>query len=327
MKKSIKIFLPVLLFMFCCLLKAENVNAATVGTATDNIAYQKSVEVSSTESSEYSGYKAVDGDNSTRWSSAYADNQYIIVDLGVGKEITGVKLAWEAAYAGSYQVQTSSDYNNWTTVYSNYNAKGGTESINFNAKARYVKVYCMKRATQYGFSLYELEIFGQEEKYNENNEVQDIKIVDPNAVDTAKSLFVYLKEVGKNNLLFGHQNDNSEAIVKTNGIVSDTYHTVGAYPAITGFEMSYAVNNPSYYSDLVKQAYRNNSIPTLCDHMPNFSSSGNTYADIMPGGRDHSKFLDRLNSTAEFALSCVDDKGNLIPIIYRPFHENSGNWF
>lgn len=130
-----------------------------VGMIGENIAYRKPVEVSSEESSEYSGSKAVDADGTTRWASAFADEQYIIVDLEETKNISGVKLSWEAAYASQYQIQVSNDYDNWTTVYSNYDAVGGTRYINVNAAARYVKVYCIRRATQYGFSLYEFEIY------------------------------------------------------------------------------------------------------------------------------------------------------------------------
>lgn len=171
---------------------------------------------------------------------------------------------------------------------------------------------------------------------NASGEITEVKLTDSDATAAVRSLYVYLQEVGKNNLLFGHQTDNSESIVKKDNIVSDTYHTVGAYPAITGFEMGNIVMDMDYYVRLVQQAYKNNSVATVCDHMPNFSSEATgstwsdmtpTYAHIMPGGKDHEKFLQRLDQMAEFALSCVDENGELIPIIYRPFHENSGMWF
>ncbi len=165
---------------------------------------------------------------------------------------------------------------------------------------------------------------------------REIKLVDADAVESVNSLYRYLQDVGKKYLLFGHQSDNAEGIVRKEGIISDTFHTVGAYPAITGFEMLNVVEDEDKYVELVKRAYKNYSIATLCDHMPNFSSTAAistcydmtpVYEDIMPGGKDHDKFLARLDITAEFAHYCRDDNGNLIPIIYRPFHENSGTWF
>ena len=159
-----------------------------------------------------------------------------------------------------------------------------------------------------------------------------VELVDADAAASVRSLFVYLQEAGRDNLLFGHQTDNSESIVKKDGITSDTYHTVGAYPAITGFEMSSMARNQEYYVQLVQAAYKNNSIATICDHMPNFSGGSYsdmtpTYEHIMPGGKDQEKFLERLDQTAAFAKACVDENGEPIPIIYRPFHENSGMWF
>jgi len=127
-----------------------------------NLALNKPVTVSSAESASYAGANAVDGNIGTRWSSAYADQQYIIVDLGAQKAISSVVLRWEAAYAKQFQIQTSNDNNTWTTVYSNYNGTGGTNTITFSATARYVKVYAFQRATAYGYSLYELEVMGDD---------------------------------------------------------------------------------------------------------------------------------------------------------------------
>ena len=143
-------------------------NATTSGT--ENIAYKKNVTVSSTESSSYAGANAVDADGNTRWSSSYADNQNFVVDLGSNYSVSSFKIAWEAAYASQYQIQVSTDNSTWTTVYENYSATGGTQTINISAtNARYVKVYCIKRATAYGFSIYEFEVYGNASGNTSNN--------------------------------------------------------------------------------------------------------------------------------------------------------------
>ncbi len=130
-------------------------------TAGENLAYMKTATASSTESGSYPASSAVDANGNTRWSSSYADNQNLIIDLGAAQNVSSVKIAWEAAYASQYQVQVSNNYSTWTTVYENYNGKGGTETINFSpVNARYVKLYCIKRATAYGFSIYEFEVYG-----------------------------------------------------------------------------------------------------------------------------------------------------------------------
>jgi hypothetical protein len=132
------------------------------GISAPNLAYQRPVTVSSVESSAHAGALAVDDDRSTRWSSAYADNQFITVDLGATYNISRVYLAWEAAYAQSYQLQVSTDNISWTTVRSVQGKASAAPDThaNLSAAARYVRVNCLTRATSYGFSLLELEVYG-----------------------------------------------------------------------------------------------------------------------------------------------------------------------
>ena len=112
-----------------------------------NIALGKNIQVSSAENATVGGDKIVDNDTSTRWSSEFTDNQYCQIDLGKNYRINKVTFNWEAAYAKAYKVQTSTDGNNWNTVYETSNCKGGEESIVFDATTcRYVKMQGVKRA-------------------------------------------------------------------------------------------------------------------------------------------------------------------------------------
>ncbi|MFB7950561.1 discoidin domain-containing protein, partial [Kitasatospora phosalacinea] len=76
------------------------------------------VTASSVENAGTPASAAVDGDNGTRWSSAAADPQWIQVDLGAGATLSQVVLRWETAAAKAYQLQTSTDGANWTSVHS-----------------------------------------------------------------------------------------------------------------------------------------------------------------------------------------------------------------
>ena len=60
--------------------------------------------------------RAVDEDSDTRWSSAAADDQWWQVDLGSLRTVDTVELNWEAAYASSYEIQTSTDGVNFATA-------------------------------------------------------------------------------------------------------------------------------------------------------------------------------------------------------------------
>jgi hypothetical protein len=116
--------------------------------------------VSSTEAGANVGSNAVDGVTTTRWSSLYADPQWISVDLGSARAITRVRLNWEAAFGRAYQIQTSPDNANWTPVYSTSTSDGGIDDVTVTGSGRYVRIYGTQRATQWGYSLWELDIYG-----------------------------------------------------------------------------------------------------------------------------------------------------------------------
>ncbi|MDV9189063.1 discoidin domain-containing protein [Streptomyces sp. SR27] len=103
---------------------------------------------------------AVDGDPGTRWSSAFADPQWIQVDLGAPAALSRVDLRWEAAYGTAYRIETSGNGTDWTTAYSTANGPGGNESLAVTGTARYVRVHGTTRATGYGYSLWEFQVYG-----------------------------------------------------------------------------------------------------------------------------------------------------------------------
>src|SRR3984957_8669859 len=115
---------------------------------------------SSVQSASYPASAAVDGNTGTRWSSAFSDPQWLQVDLGSSASITQVVLQWEAAYATAFQTQTSSDGTNWTTIYSTTTGTGGTQTLNVTGTGRYVRMYGTARATAYGYSLWEFQVYG-----------------------------------------------------------------------------------------------------------------------------------------------------------------------
>ncbi|MYW46683.1 beta-1,3-glucanase family protein [Streptomyces sp. SID161] len=115
---------------------------------------------SSVENGTFPAGAAVDGNSGTRWSSAFADPQWLQVDLGSTQQLSRVTLAWEAAYAKAFQIQTSTDAQNWTTRYSTSTATGGAQNLAVTGSGRYVRVLGTTRATQYGYSLWEFQVYG-----------------------------------------------------------------------------------------------------------------------------------------------------------------------
>ncbi|WP_443071613.1 discoidin domain-containing protein [Streptomyces sp. NBC_01477] len=120
----------------------------------------KTATASSTENAGTPASAAVDGNTGTRWSSAAADPQWLQVDLGATATISSVTLNWESAYGKAFKIQTSADGSNWTDVYSTTTGTGGVQTLNVTGSGRYVRVYGTTRATGYGYSLWEFQVFG-----------------------------------------------------------------------------------------------------------------------------------------------------------------------
>jgi Tol biopolymer transport system component len=108
---------------------------------------------------------AFDGNTtSTRWDSiegSAAGTQWLKVDLGSIRTITGVDLYWDAG-AKVYSIQTSNDGVNWTSIYSTSKgaAWGHVSLANLKGSGRYVRMYGTQRATQWGYSLDEMQVWG-----------------------------------------------------------------------------------------------------------------------------------------------------------------------
>ncbi|WP_394846519.1 family 20 glycosylhydrolase [Pendulispora brunnea] len=145
----------------------DTVGSAPSGTdvKSDDLALGRPVTVSSTETPNFPGTRAVDGTHATRWSSEASDAQWMQIDLGSRKSVRKVILNWEAAYATSYELQISDDASSWTTIYATTKGRGLTETLSgLDAHARYLRLNLKKRGTRYGYSLYEVEVYGSFEE-------------------------------------------------------------------------------------------------------------------------------------------------------------------
>ena len=129
--------------------------------AATNLALNRPATASSVEKAGLEPGNAVDGSTSTRWSSQFSDPQWIYVDLGATYNVTDVKLTWEAAYAAAYQIQVSADASSWTTIFSTTSGAGGVENRSgLSGTGRYVRINGTKRATVWGYSLWEIAVHG-----------------------------------------------------------------------------------------------------------------------------------------------------------------------
>lgn len=136
------------------------VPATPAGAASSLLSQGRTVTSSSEENAGAPATSAVDGNDGTRWSSAFSDPQWIKVDLGAPASVSQIVLKWEAAYATGYRIEFSTDNSTWTTAYSTTSGPGGTENLNVSGTARYVRLTGTARATPYGYSLWEFQVFG-----------------------------------------------------------------------------------------------------------------------------------------------------------------------
>ncbi len=129
-----------------------------------DLARGRPVRVSSVHVPGREGDKMVDGDPATRWESDYADQPWAAVDLGEPRRISRVTLDWDVDRACSYKLQVSNDGTTWRDTASRYDAPGGNEIVDFPAvDARWVRVFCLEKATPYAISLKTLGVFGEPE--------------------------------------------------------------------------------------------------------------------------------------------------------------------
>ena len=138
---------------------------AKAAAETVNLAAGKSAYASSCQGSGSDGEKVVDDDTTTRWESAWSEAEsWVYVDLGAEKAFTSLEFLWEGAYATSYEVFTSNDEMNWTSIYKETASDGGTDTIQISGNARFVKlVGYTKSLAAYGYSMYEFRVFGEGE--------------------------------------------------------------------------------------------------------------------------------------------------------------------
>jgi len=120
-----------------------------------------SATASSVEQAAFPASNAIDASLSTRWSSAFSDPQWITVDLGQVRHVSGVSLSWERATSTDFIVQTSNDNVSWNTPgFEGAGITSHVQRIPLDTTGRYVRVLSYRRATQYGISLYDFSVLG-----------------------------------------------------------------------------------------------------------------------------------------------------------------------
>jgi len=165
--------------------------------------------------------------------------------------------------------------------------------------------------------------------------------IDKNATKETKALYENLKTDKREGVIFGAQTTTSMGIGWTTSeprpLKSDVKKATGDFPGVFGFDFKKWNFNldKGWMTDLeqVKEIYRRGGIITFSWHTDSPVTGGSckdttkvSLRDIMPGGSRNLLFNTWLDSIAKFAHYAKVD-GVHVPILFRPFHENTGRWF
>jgi mannan endo-1,4-beta-mannosidase len=167
---------------------------------------------------------------------------------------------------------------------------------------------------------------------------------DKNATKETVALYKNLFKLKEKGMMFGHQDALAYGVNwKYEEGRSDVKDVTGDYPAVYGWDLGRIEDKSdkdidgvpfNKQRDFIKQVYDRGGVNTLSWHMNNplsgkdaWDNPQGTVASVLPGGSQHQKFTSWLDNAAEYFLSLKGSDGKLVPILYRPYHEFTGNWF
>lgn len=167
---------------------------------------------------------------------------------------------------------------------------------------------------------------------------------DKSATPITQNLYQNLHKLSKKHVLFGHQDDLAYGVNwKYEPNLSDVKEVVNDYPAVYGWDLGRIEHDSLKNLDgvpfekmrqYIQQGYERGGVITLSWHFDNPLTGGsswdttkNSLSSILPGGSKHELYRSWLDKAATFIQSLKGKKKEQIPILFRPFHELTGNWF
>ncbi len=169
--------------------------------------------------------------------------------------------------------------------------------------------------------------------------------VDPKASTATVNFYSRLKTLVNKGIMIGHQDDLAYGVKwKAPNGKSDIYDICSDYPAVFGWDLGHLELGNAYnldsvpFSEMAKFAVEVDSkggINTFSWHCNNPLTGGNAWdiktpgvvKSILPGGIKHDEFNQWLDKVSNFLSSIKNVEGEPIPVIFRPFHEQTGSWF
>jgi len=180
--------------------------------------------------------------------------------------------------------------------------------------------------------------------YGQLPEKKHHSLSDKNATSETENLYQNLILLQEKGFLFGHQDDLAYGVNwRYEEGRSDIKDVTGDYPALYGWDLGGIGHQKSNNIDgvpfkkmknWIKEIYDRGGVSTISWHMDNpltmknsWDTTSGSLRSILPNGEKHQLYLSWLDQAAQFLGNLKGSDGKKIPILYRPFHELTGNWF
>lgn len=164
----------------------------------------------------------------------------------------------------------------------------------------------------------------------------------PSTLTTALYKTLYLLSYSTTTFVFGHEEDNYSGQHWTDSsgkrFKSDIYDATGSYPLLVGFNFQDIIDNiddhkVDYQAHIKSVKEMGGFVQIMWDaYNPvdiggTHDCTGNPITALLPGGSANAQWTSWLDTIADFMLDTRDDQGDVIPFVFRLFHENTGHWY
>jgi len=170
------------------------------------------------------------------------------------------------------------------------------------------------------------------------------QLIDGAATRQTKNLYRNLFKLSGKAVLLGQQDALAYGVNwKYVDGKCDMKEVAGDYPAVLGWDLGHIENGSAVNLDSVPfekmrayilETYNRGGVNTISWHGNNpvndssaWNTAPGTVKSILPGGAYHEKFITWLDKIATFLESLKNNDGEYIPVLFRPFHELTGDWF
>ncbi len=169
------------------------------------------------------------------------------------------------------------------------------------------------------------------------------KLADPQATAQTQALYRNLHRLASEGVMFGHQDTLAYGVgwkADADSFDSDVKRVCGKFPAVFGWDLGH-IGEPANIDGVpfgnmkvwIARAYAQGGINTISWHarIPGSTQSSWTREKavprLLPGGDLHETYVAKLDEVAGFLGDLKGPDGEAVPVIFRPFHEHTGDWF